>query len=182
MRAIGFFLFPRLTLLDFAGAYDALRRVAGVELRLVGTETSLTDEGVVRIHPEVYPDLAALDLLVVPGGLGTQPLVDDARCIDYLAGWGRERPIASVCTGALLLGRAGLLEGRRATTHFNFYDALRPYCREVVENVRVVEDEHVVTAGAVSSSLDLGLHLVGKFWGGNEKERIARAMNHQIST
>ncbi len=178
MRRIGFFLFPRLTLLDFAGVYDALRRLPDVELRLIGTAATVEDEGIVQLQLEVYPDLSSLDLLVVPGGLGTRPLMDDSRCIEYLKSWGRQRPIASVCTGALLLGRAGLLEGRRATTHFNAYEALRPYCREVVEGARVVEDGDVVTAGAVSSSLDLGLHLIGKYRGVEESARIATAMNY----
>src|SRR4051812_20595668 len=122
---IAFFLFPRLTLLDFAGVYDALRRIPllqidrTVSLHILGSESPLDDEGGTRIVPRsVYPDLKEFDLLIVPGGLGTRALAENAGCIDYLRGWGREKPIASVCTGALLIGQAGLLEGRRATTHF----------------------------------------------------------------
>jgi cyclohexyl-isocyanide hydratase len=178
---IAFFLFPRLTLLDFAGVYDALRRIPllqidpAVSLHIIATESPLDDEGGTRIVPHsVYPSLDEYDLLIVPGGLGTRALGDEA--IDYLRTWGREKPLASVCTGALLIGRAGLLEGRRATTHFDHYQRLAPYCREVIRDVRVVEDGHVVTAGAVSSSLDLGLHLVEKYW--HARERVALSMSY----
>ena len=183
---IAFFLFPRLTLLDFAGAYDALRRIPllqndpSVSLHILGSQSPLEDEGGTRMVPHaVYPDLAEFDLLIVPGGLGTRPLAEDQKCIDYLRSWGRERPVASVCTGALLIGKAGLLEGHKATTHFDHYDRLAPYCAEVVRDLRVVEDRNVFTAGAVSSSLDLGLHLVEKFW--KSGERIARSMNYSAT-
>ena len=126
----------------------------------------------------MYDDLYAFDLLVVPGGLGTRVLLDDARCIDYLRGWGDTRPIASVCTGALLLGKAGHLEGRRATTHHASLHLLRPFCREIVTDARVVDEGRVVTAAGVSATLDLGLHLVEKFWGVEARRRIAAQMEY----
>src|SRR5438132_13762767 len=106
MRNVGFFVFPRVTSLDFVGVYDALRRLSGVTLRFIGTESRIVDEGGLTFEAEKYPALDELELLVVPGGLGARPLEEDARCIDYLASWGEVRPIASVCTGALLPGRA----------------------------------------------------------------------------
>src|SRR4051812_2956415 len=113
-----------MTLLDLVGAYDALRRVRTMDVgrdvvtRIVGTTEAIEDDTgtVLRAHG-VFDDLAAYDLLVVPGGRATRRLVDDARVIDYLRSWGGVRPIASVCTGALLIGRAGHLAGLRATTH-----------------------------------------------------------------
>ena len=72
--------------------------------------------------------------------------------------------IVSVCTGSLLLGAAGLLEGRRATTHPSAYDLLKPYCDEVVET-RIVHDGNVITGGGVSTSIDLGLYLISYFAG-----------------
>ena len=127
----------------------------------------------------VWEDLAPFDLLYVPGGLGTRALLDDARMIDYLRTWGDHRPLASVCTGALLLGKAGFLDGRRATTHHRALDLLRPYCREVVTDQRVVDEGRVVTAGGVASSLDLGLYLVEKFWGAGAREQIAAQMEYR---
>ncbi|MBL8949992.1 MAG: DJ-1/PfpI family protein, partial [Myxococcaceae bacterium] len=159
MRSIAFFVFPRVTTLDFIGVYDALRRLSGVSLRFIGTEARIVDEGGLSFEAEPYPKLDGVDLLVVPGGLGTKVLEEDEHCIAYLQSWGKDRHIASVCTGALLLGRAGHLQGLKATTHFGSYERLAPYCAEVVRDVRVVDAGRVVTAGAVSSSLDLGLHL-----------------------
>jgi len=185
-KRIAFLVFPRLTLLDFVGAYDALRRIATMSIdpevthRIIGTEPEIADETGLVVKPDgVYEDLAPFDLLYVPGGLGTRALMDDARLLDYLKTWGPARPLASVCTGALLLGRAGYLRGRRATTHHRAYDLLRPLCREVVTDRRVVDEGQVVTAGGVASSLDLGLYLVEKFWGADARVRIAAQMEYR---
>jgi len=186
IKRIAFFVFPRLTLLDLVGAYDALRRVATMSIdpevthRIIGTEPEIVDETGLAVKPDsVYEELAGFDLLCIPGGLGTRALVHDSRCIDYLKSWGSERPLASVCTGALLIGRAGYLKGKRATTHYRAYDLLRPYCREVVTDRRIVDEGQVVTAGGVSSALDLGLYLVEKFWGPAAREKIAAQMEYR---
>ena len=185
-KRIAFLVFPRLTFLDFVGAYDALRRVATMSIdpavthRIIGTEAEIADEtGLVMKPDAVYEDLAPFDLLYVPGGLGTRLLMDDHRLIDYLRTWGAERPLASVCTGALLLGRAGYLRELRATTHHRAYDLLRPLCREVVTDRRIVDEGRVVTAGGVASSLDLGLYLVEKFWGADARLKIAAQMEYR---
>lgn len=185
IKRIAFLLFPGLTFLDFVGAYDSLRRVAAMGIdrdvthRLIGTAAEIVDEtGLVAKPDGVYEDLAPFDLLYVPGGFGTRALVDDERLIAYLRTWG-DRPLASVCTGALLIGKAGYLAGRRATTHHRALDALRPYCREVVADRRVVDEGTVVTAGGVASSLDLGLYLVEKHWGAPAREKIAAQMEYR---
>jgi cyclohexyl-isocyanide hydratase len=182
MRSVAFFVFPRMTTLDFVGVYDALRRLSGVSLRFIGPSGRIVDEGGLTLEAEPYPKLDGVDLLVVPGGLGTRALEEDEHCIAYLQSWGKDRHIASVCTGALLLGRAGHLQGLKATTHFASYERLAPYCAEVVRDARVVDAGRVVTAGAVSSSLDLGLHLVKKHWGDEEYARIGKAMHHELRT
>ncbi len=186
VKRIAFLVFPRLTVLDFVGAYDALRRVPlmgidpEVTHRIIGTEKEVVDDsGLVVKTDSVYEDLAAFDLLYIPGGLGTRTLVNDERFIAYLRTWGHERPIASVCTGALLLGAAGYLQGRRATTHHRAYDLLHPYCAEVVTDRRIVDEGRVVTAGGVSSSLDLGLYLVEKFWGPAAREKVTAQMEYR---
>jgi cyclohexyl-isocyanide hydratase len=179
-RRFALLAFPQLTFLDLIGVYDALRRVApmgvapGVSVTIVGTEPEVADDsGLVVQAQAVYPDLAGYDLLFLPGGVGTRTLMHDARFVQYLATWGDTRPLASVCTGSLLLGAAGYLKGLRATTHHNAFDALKPLCREVVTDRRIVEDGRVVTAGGVASSLDLGLYLVEKYWGAAAREKIA---------
>src|SRR5262245_12869299 len=93
--------------------------------------------------------------------------------------WGDERPLASVCPGALLRGRAGYLKDKRAATDRLTVGLLRPLCREVVTNRRVIDEGRVVTAGGVSSSLDLGLCLVEKFWGAEARVKIAAQMEYR---
>ncbi len=186
VKRIAFFIFPGLTLLDLVGAYDSLRRVAlmgidpEVTHRFIGTQSQIADETGIKLAPDgVYDDLSAFDLLYIPGGLGTRRLMGDDWCIDYLKRWGTERPVASVCTGALLLGKAGYLQGKRATTHHNAYELLAPYCREVVRDRRIVDEGNVITAGGVSSALDLGLYLVERFWGEKARERISQQMEYR---
>ncbi|MCZ6556639.1 MAG: DJ-1/PfpI family protein, partial [SAR324 cluster bacterium] len=84
---------------------------------------------------------------------------------------------ASVCTGSLLFGAAGFLQGKRATTHPNAYDALRPYCAEVVRQ-RIVDEGDLVTAGGVTSGIDLGLFLCEKFAGAEAKAAIKKQMDY----
>lgn len=186
IKRIAFFMFPGLTLLDLVGAYDSLRRVAlmgidpEVTHRFIGTQSQIADETGIKLAPDgVYDDLSAFDLLYIPGGLGTRRLMGDDWCIGYLKKWGTERPVASVCTGALLLGKAGYLQGKRATTHHNAYELLAPYCREVVRDRRIVDEGNVITAGGVSSALDLGLYLVERFWGEKARERISQQMEYR---
>jgi transcriptional regulator GlxA family with amidase domain len=182
IKRIAFLAYPRMTLLDLVGGYDALRRVSRmgidrqVDHRIIGTEPELADDsGFVVRCDGVYEDLDAYDLLYVPGGVGARILLDDTRFVDYIGTWGIDRPIASACTGALLLGAAGHLTGLRATTHHTELDALRKYCGKVVTD-RVVDEGRVVTAGGVTAAIDLGLHLVEKFWGAKAREQIAKQM------
>jgi cyclohexyl-isocyanide hydratase len=151
-----------------------------VSVRIIGTEREIVDDsGLVVKVDAVYDDLTPYDLLYVPGGLGTRTLVDDTRFVEYLKTWGDTRPLASVCTGSLLLGAAGYLKDLRATTHHRALEALRPFCREVVTDRRIVDEGRVVTAGGVASSLDLGLYLVERHWGAAARETIARQMEYR---
>jgi transcriptional regulator GlxA family with amidase domain len=188
IRRIAFLAFPRITFLDLIGPYDALRRVArmGVDPDVthafigVGTKDGplIADESGLHVRMDaMYAPLDDFDLLVVPGGNGTRPLMHEPHVLDYLRGWGHERPIASVCTGSLLLGASGHLEGLPATTHFASFEELRPYVTEVRDE-RVVDAGRVITAGGVCAGLDLGLHLVERFWGEAARAGIARQMNY----
>jgi len=106
--------------------------------------------------------------------------MDNGHTIDYLTTWGDERPVASVCSGALLLGRVGYVRDKRATTHHLAVELSHPLCREVVTNrSRVVDEGRVVTAGGVSSSLDLGRYVVEKYRGSDARVRIANQMEYR---
>jgi len=185
IRRIGFVVFPRLTLLDLIGPYDALRRVRtmgidpGLQWSFLGTAASVVDDSGTRVPVDESlppPPFDGIDLLVVPGGFGVDDLRVAGEVGRALAGWPTGRAIASVCSGSLLLGDAGLLAGKRATTHHSRLDQLRPLCSEVVEDERVVDAGDVITAAGVTAGIDLGLHLVARFWGADARDRIARQM------
>ncbi len=177
-----FVLFNGITLLDFIGVYDPLSRLQSQgHLPDFSWDTcaftpTITDSFGLRVEVDkVTPDLSGYDLLIVPGGFGTRTLQDDLAFMSWLQTAADVPLKTSVCTGALLLGEAGFLKGHRATTHFNEYDALEGYCKEVVRE-ELVDDGAVVTAGAVASSLTLGLYLCEKFVGKEKTETIRKSM------
>lgn len=178
---ITFLLFDPITALDVVGPYEVLSRLPGVEIRMVATEPGpkRTDQGglaLVADHPlERSP---ATDILVVPGGVGVRALAGDPEVL----GWVREvhetsRWTTSVCTGALVLGAAGVLDGLEATTHWSALDRLADYGARPVER-RIVEQGKVVTAAGVSAGIDMALHLAGRIAGTEVAESIQLTMEY----
>ena len=174
---IGYILFDGITLLDFIGIYDPISRLKSMKFipdlnweLCAYTQTIKDSFGLTMIPTQVKQPLHDFDAIIVPGGFGTRPLQHDEFFIDWLKTAGDRPLLISICTGSLLLGAAGYLKTKKATTNFNEYETLKPYCREVVKE-RIVEDGNLITAGAVSSSIDLGLFLCEK-WAG-EKARLA---------
>lgn len=163
---IAFVLFDGVTFLDFIGFYDMIHRLRGFEPTrdttwdICGLSEEIADEQGLRVKvPRIRPDLSEYDMVFVPGGMGTRRLRYDEGFIEWLKGAEKARYKVSVCTGSLLLGAAGFLQAKRATTHPRAYELLEPYCQEVVP-ARIVRDGHVITAGGVTSSIDLGLYMV----------------------
>ncbi len=183
MRA-ALFVFPDVTELDAIGLFDPLARIPAMgidpnfSIHLIGTDREVRGHFGVTLRAEaVMPRLDPFDLLLIPGGYGTRALQRDAEVIDYLRRWGPDRPLATVCTGALLAASAGFLQGKRATTHRAAFPELEAYGVEVVEQ-RIVEDGNVITAAGVTAAIDLGLFLVGKHCGPEARARIARQMEY----
>ena len=179
-----FIIFNRMTALDFVGVYDPLTRLKSMGLMpelnwdiCAYSEEVADDRGLVFTPTKVGESLHGYDLLIVPGGFGTRALIDDAGFIAWLKASAPCGLKASVCTGSLLLGAAGFLEGRRATTHPRAFRELERFCREVV-NQRVVDEGDVVTARGVTSAIDLGLHLVERLVGKEGRERIRKQMDY----
>lgn len=125
--------------------------------------------------------LDGYDLVVVPGGHGTRALQNDVAFLEWLATAKSVELKASVCTGALLLGAAGFLEGWSATTHPSAFADLEPYCAAVVDD-RVVDEGPVITARGVASSIDLGLHVVHRLAGEAARTQVARQMDYPYGT
>ena len=154
-------LFDRVTALDAIGPYEVLSRLPGAEVLFVAAQPGpkRTDTGALALTADRgLSEVLEPDIVLVPGGRGTR----DQRH-DELVAWLQRthrtsRWTTSVCTGALLLGAAGILEGLRATTHWLFFDQLRGFGAEPTL-ARVVEEGKVVTAAGVSSGIDMGLRL-----------------------
>jgi putative intracellular protease/amidase len=172
---IAILIFDRITALDAIGPYEVLSRLPGAELSFVAREPGpkRADTGALGLSADVaIADLTDPDIVLVPGGEGNRPLLGDDEVLDWLRGahagstW-----TTSVCTGSLVLGAAGILNGKRATSHWAYRDALRAYGAEPLGR-RVVEDGKVVTAAGVSSGIDMALHLAAKVAG----EDVAKAI------
>jgi transcriptional regulator GlxA family with amidase domain len=167
---IAFALYPGLTALDFVGPYQVLSNVPGVEIVLCAAEPGLLADDNGLLHLQVATALADVpspDIVVVPGGPARS--TDAAIADGALVAWLQEvHPsttwTTSVCTGALLLGAAGIVDGLKATTHWLSYDELAGYGATPTEQ-RVVIEGKVATAAGVSAGIDLALTLVGLQWG-----------------
>ncbi len=172
---IAFLLFDRLTALDAVGPYEVLSRLPNAEVRFVATEPGpkRTDTGSLVLLAE--HSLAAVphpDIIVVPGGPGTRKLLGDEAILSWIREAHRHsRWTTSVCTGALLLGAAGILNGLRATTHWRALADLANYGAQPTKE-RVVEEGKVITAAGVSAGIDMALHLA-RIEAGDE---LARAL------
>lgn len=179
-----FLLYDDLVALDLIGAYDPITRLRTMDViddftwDLCALSGPVTDDRGLRLTPDrVGPSLDGYDLLVVPGGHDTDTLQNDEAFLDWLRTASAEALKTSVCTGSVLLGAAGFLSGRAATTHPNAVDELAPYCARVVDD-RVVDEGDVITARGVSAGIDLGLHVVRRLAGPSAQARIAEQMDY----
>jgi transcriptional regulator GlxA family with amidase domain len=181
---IAFIIFNNMTALDFIGVYDPLTRLKSMgfmpELTwdiCAYSQQVMDDKGLIFIPTTVAASLDSYDLLVVPGGFGTRSLVDDVAFIKWLQTANSCKLKTSVCTGSLLLGAAGFLKGKKATTHPNAYGQLAQYCQQVVEE-RIIDEGDLVTARGVTSAIDLGLYLAERFIGTEGKDKIQQQMDY----
>ena len=161
---IGLLLFPRLTQLDMNGPFEVFSRVAGAKVRLVWktTDPVRSDTGLAMLPTTSFADCPQLDVVCVPGGPGVAALMEDEEVLAFLrrqaAG---ARYVTSVCTGALVLGAAGLLKGKRATTHWASHDFLAALGAIPVQG-RVVRDGNLLTGGGVTAGIDFALTLAAE--------------------
>jgi transcriptional regulator GlxA family with amidase domain len=133
----------------------------------------------------VTPDFSfanspAIDLLVVPGGLGARPLLDDSETIDWIRkASAQAKKVTSVCTGSLLLAKGGLLKGRRATTHWGALDLLKSLEPQVqVERERFVDDG-IITSGGISAGIDMAFYIVETLFGKEVADETAHYMEYR---
>jgi cyclohexyl-isocyanide hydratase len=165
---VGFVIFPDLTQLDFTGPLQVLARLPQSATRIVAKSMAPvpSDCGLGLVPTCTFADCPPLDLLCVPGGTtGVVKAIADAETVAFVrAQAAHAKYVTSVCTGAFVLGAAGLLDGRRATTHWAYTDLL-PLVGATHEKARIVRDGNVITAGGVTSGIDFGLSIVAALAG-----------------
>ncbi|MBI3454689.1 MAG: DJ-1/PfpI family protein [Candidatus Rokubacteria bacterium] len=194
---VGILIFDGVEVLDFAGPFEVFSRarlVPGVESRrseesapfrvftVAKAATPVTATGGLQVIPH-YPVAAAppIDLLVVPGGFGTRALLHDGETLEWIrrvaAG---ARKVTSVCTGSLLLAKAGLLASRRATTHWGALDLLESLDASLkVERERRLVDDGIITSAGVASGIDMAFYVVETLFGREVADETARYIEYR---
>jgi len=171
---IAMLLFPNITQLDLTAPFEVLTRLPGAEVSLVWKSLEPVTSGTgLRLSPTTtLAESPPADVLFVPGGSGLVPLVRDEQVLEFVRRQGATaRYVTAVCTGSLLLGAAGLLEGYRATTHWAYHEFLER-CGAIPVKERVVIDRNRVTAGGVTAGMDFALRLTAELAG----EQLARGI------
>ena len=172
---IAILIFDGLTALDAIGPYEVLSRLPDARVSFVAKQagTKRTDTGALGVQADVaLSELANPEIVLVPGGEGNRPMMADEEVLAWLrdthdgSTW-----TTSVCTGALVLGAAGILDGKRATTHWAYLDRLKEFGAEPVAE-RVVEDGKLITAAGVSAGIDMALTLASRIAG----DKVAQAI------
>jgi cyclohexyl-isocyanide hydratase len=159
---IGLVIFPRVTQLDLTGPVQVFSSVPGAKVHLIWKRIEpVPSDSVLVLTPTVtFADCPQLDVICVPGGVGTDDMVNDEEMLDFLRRQAvGAKYITSVCTGSLVLGAAGLLKGYRATTHWTAMDLLAPYGATPAKT-RVCVDRNRATGGGVTAGIDFALTLV----------------------
>ncbi|MFQ6003855.1 MAG: DJ-1/PfpI family protein, partial [Candidatus Zixiibacteriota bacterium] len=176
-------IYPEVEELDFVGFYEVMQSVKKIRedvqlsVEIVGTTAPINCANGLSVLPQqIYEDVLNFDVVMIPGGRGWKQLVKNKKLLyDLRDRVSRGKLVCSVCTGAFVLAEARLLENRQATTHWQYYKELKPYCLKVLQD-RVVLDGNVITAGGVACSLDLGLKVVEMFFGSEMSAKITERL------
>jgi cyclohexyl-isocyanide hydratase len=164
---IGLLLFPDITQLDMTGPYEVFIKFPEAKVHLIWkSREPVTAGGGMQISPTTtFKDCPPLDLICVPGGPGMNGLLNDAETLDFIRRQAKSaRYVTSVCTGALVLGAAGLLKGKRAATHWMSREMLLAFGATPVAE-RVVVDGNVITGGGVTAGIDFALKIAAEAFG-----------------
>lgn len=177
---VGLLVFPQVQQLDLTGPYEVFASLPETRVHLVWKEVVpiVSATGLILTPTMTFAECPTLDVICVPGGSGVNALLRDAEVLQFIrrqaAG---ARYVTSVCTGSLVLGAAGLLQGKRATSHWNAVDLLTAFGAEPVK-ARVVEDGNLITAGGVTSGIDFGLTIAARIAGQEAAELIQLSLEY----
>jgi cyclohexyl-isocyanide hydratase len=177
---IGLLVFPRMTQLDMTGPYEVFARIPDAQVHLVwkGKEPVVSDRGLAIVPTTTLADCPPLDVICVPGGPGQIDLMEDEEVIAFLRRQGEQaRYVTSVCTGALVLGAAGLLRGYKAATHWASMDNLA-HLGAIPVKTRVCIDRNRITGGGVTAGIDFGLVVASRLTDVATAEKIQLYMEY----
>jgi cyclohexyl-isocyanide hydratase len=176
----GFVIFPHLTQLDFTGPLQVLHRLPGAKTEIVAKtrEPILSDCGMAIMPTKTFADCPQLDLLCIPGGFGVDQAIEDAATITFVREQGaRAQYVTSVCTGAFILGAAGLLQHKRATTHWAYHHLL-PRVGAIPVQERVVRDGSTFTGGGVTAGIDFAFTVMHEIAGSSVAQAVQLALEY----
>ncbi|MEG3136090.1 DJ-1/PfpI family protein [Rouxiella sp. T17] len=177
---IGLLLFPNLTQLDLTGPYEVFISAPNAKVHLIWkTRDAVVSNGGMAIVPtETFDTCPPLDIICIPGGPGQIAIMDDEETLDFIRQQSQQaRLVTSVCTGSLILGAAGLLQGYKATSHWASLDQLALLGAEPI-NQRVVRDRNRITGAGVTSGIDFALHVVAEIYGIETAKNIQLGMEY----
>lgn len=187
MVSIGILIFPQVEELDFVGPFEVLNYVN--KIRPDSTKVQLIAEALEPIQAfngmKIIPDTtleacSALDIVVIPGGKGRLTAMKSVTIKEFIqAQMKTAKYVTSVCTGAFLLAEAGLLTGKKATTYHTAFSELESYSVQVI-SAKVVQDGKIITAGGVSSGLELGFYLLKELFGSSLSQEVARKIEYDV--
>ena len=188
-RNVAILLFEEIEVLDFAGPLEVFNVTAELNdpapfnvYTVAETHAPIKTRGKLNINPNysIY-SMPPADILIVPGGAGSRALLRMPHILTWLREQSQQVDIlASVCTGALVLGKAGLLDGLHVTTHHENLDELRQYISDdtVIEAARYVDNGNIITSGGIAAGIDMSLYLVRKLLGDDVLAKTTREMEY----
>ncbi len=187
MVTIGMLLFPQVEELDFVGPFEVLSYVNKIQpdstkvLLVAETSAPLGAFNGMKIIPDTtLQNCPSLDIIVTPGGKGRLAAMKNTAIIHFIQEQSKTaKYVTSVCTGAFLLAEAGLLQGKKATTYHTAFAELESYSTQVIP-AKVVRDGKIITAGGVSSGLELGFYLLKELFGANIAQEVAHKIEYAV--
>jgi transcriptional regulator GlxA family with amidase domain len=188
MKNIGMLLFDQVEELDFVGpleVFGLLQRMYPDTVKVFTVESEgrpIRCAFQLQVIPEhSFANCPSIDILVVPGGRGARLAMNDDRLLEFVRSRAAQAElITSVCTGALLLAKVGLLDGKRATTHWAALQELKQFPGVTVEHQRYVHDGQVITAGGISAGIDMAFYVVERLCGRAVRDEVAHRMEYRL--
>lgn len=177
--SIGCLIFPGLDQLDFTGPFEVFSRIPNVSVHLIWKEASPVADmkGLILAPQTTLADCPPLDVVHIPGGAGQEALMHDELVLEWIQEQSQRAFVFSVCTGALICGAAGLLQNKRATTHWASFDLLK-YFGAIPVNSRMVFEENLATTAGVTAGIDAALELTARLRGPEVAQRIQLYMEY----